>query len=444
MDKEQFEFGYTALRRVIEEIRKAEKYIYIVVFQMQNLELLDELIKKAKSGLEVEIITLPLSSINDPEIEKKVREKFDALSKNKGKLNIFDWNVGTTGHTKSIEGDVWYGLHAKFVVTEKSAIILSANITNEPEIDGVLIEESKEAIEDFNKKFRLIKEFYIENKIRDKISGQLSSNQEVEKVFAPPKAVSSKSQKSILHYPEGICGKIDNLNEGLYLFPFDCRGRDFFIKVIEDAEKFAYITSERFTDEDFYYFLEKMKLRGLDIRVVAKFQSQDYQYKILKNSKDLLALGVGIKSLPSLHAKMIVTDKVLALGSVNLNKMNLGFASQKGFWRENTEVMFICKNKFVIEKAKESFMDLFSKSEEVKDKIILKEGGDLKKLLKNVFNISSSKTSSYLAEQYVEKDIENRKKIFNTAKEAERIKEQKKVKKVDEVIIREAEKNLYG
>jgi hypothetical protein len=37
---EEFEFGTTVIDKVIDEIEKAEEYIKIVVFQMQNLKLI--------------------------------------------------------------------------------------------------------------------------------------------------------------------------------------------------------------------------------------------------------------------------------------------------------------------------------------------------------------------------------------------------------------------
>ena len=142
---ERFEFGEEVIESVIDEIEKAEKYIKIVVFQMQNLKLIDSLLEKVKKKVKVEIITLPFSSIYKGDIEKEVNKKFSEFTKLGGELHVYDWNVGTTEHTKTVSGP-WYGLHAKFIVTDKAAIILSANLTNEPEIDALLINDDSEMI----------------------------------------------------------------------------------------------------------------------------------------------------------------------------------------------------------------------------------------------------------------------------------------------------------
>jgi phosphatidylserine/phosphatidylglycerophosphate/cardiolipin synthase-like enzyme len=111
--------------------------------------------------------------------------------------------------------------------------------------------------------------------------------------------------------------------------PFDCKGRNFLMKIIEDAEEFVYLCSERFTDKEFFFFLEKIRLKGITVKIFAKFASQDFQERIIKFAKDYLALGIEIKTQKNLHAKLVITDKLVSLGSINLNRMNLGFKKSK-------------------------------------------------------------------------------------------------------------------
>lgn len=409
MVNEIFEFGEDVLEKVIDEIKGAEKYIKIVVFQMQNLKMIDSLIDKVKKKINVEVITLPFTSIYGEEIEKEVNKKFKEFNKLGGKLYTYDWNIGTTEHTKTVSGP-WYGLHAKFIVTDKAAIILSANLTNEPEIDALIVNHSIDMIKEFNKKFEIIKENYIDDKIIKRIEEKEVKKEVLTEIFTPPKHL-NKSQKSILHYPKDMCNDVDEIKETLYVTPFDCMGRNFIERIIEEAEEYVYICTERFTDENFFYFLDKNRLAGKDIQVLTKFKSQDYQYKIRKLAKDSIALGIKLRDL-DIHAKLIITDKLIALGSINFNQMNLGFEPKNNFWRENTEVIYISRDKKVIEKAKTKFLNIFSTASNVIDKITLKEGEELKKIMKNVLGMKKFSDKREFIQKCVKEDIENRRKVI--------------------------------
>ena len=75
------------------------------------------------------------------------------MEKNGAKLYFCKWNVGDPERTSTAVGR-WYSFHGKFIVTDKSAIALSANFTQSPEIDGLLIyRDEPEKINEFNEKF---------------------------------------------------------------------------------------------------------------------------------------------------------------------------------------------------------------------------------------------------------------------------------------------------
>src|SRR3989344_6131110 len=125
---EKFEFGTGMITKVIEEIDKAKEYIRIVVFQIHNTKLINKLKQQVKDGISVEIITLPFSSINE-NVREDVSNNLNELKAVGGKIDICDWNVGDSSNTRTITGD-WYLLHSKFIVTDKNAIVPSANLTN--------------------------------------------------------------------------------------------------------------------------------------------------------------------------------------------------------------------------------------------------------------------------------------------------------------------------
>lgn len=60
----EFEFSEKVLVRVINEMRDAEKYIRIAIFQIHNPEIFHVLNEKLQDKIAVEIFTLPIDSIN--------------------------------------------------------------------------------------------------------------------------------------------------------------------------------------------------------------------------------------------------------------------------------------------------------------------------------------------------------------------------------------------
>ena len=436
-----FEFGTGIIDKVLGELDKAKKYIRIVVFQIHIEEIINKLKEKVKKGVSVEIITLPYESIQE-NVREQVTKNLKELEKMGGIISLCDWNLGDTSHTKTVPGP-WHNLHSKFMVTDKSAIVLSANLIGNDDIDAILINDDKIEINDFNKKFESIKDDYINDNIFKKIKDKTENKEDYEEIITPP-AHLSKNQKSILHYPLELCPNMENFEEKLYVFPLDCRGRDFVKKVIEDAREFIYISTERFTDKELFYFLPKERLKGKEIKVLTKFQSQDYQYEIIQFAKNCLSTDIGLKDNKSVHAKLIITDKLIALGSINLNQMNLGFIPKKGFWRSNTEVMLICKDKEIIKKAKRLFLEIFNNSEDVIKNLVKKEVDNFKKIAKEVLGTPLYNCGEYLAVKYLKDETRDRKKYLDILIEASKLAKTKNLKKIKEDLIKEAENNLYN
>ncbi len=439
MAQERFEFGNNIITEIVDELDKAKEYIRIVVFQIHNEEIIDKLVEKLKEGVSVEVITLPYESIND-KVQKKVTKKLKELKKAGAVLNICDWNVGTTNQTKTVTQD-WYCLHLKFIVTDKSAIALSANLISNDDIDAILINNNKEKIEEFVEKFELIKDTFINKKIKERIEAVVSMK-EAKEILKPPKQVNTKN--SVLHYPSSLCPDIKEIEEKIYIFPFDCKGRGFLEKIITEAESFVYISSERFVDDNFPFLLEKIKLRGVDVKILAKFKSQDYQERMNEFAKDLLSLDIDFKTRERVHAKMIITEKLIALGSVNLNKMNLGFSPKKGFWRANTETMIVSKNPDIIKKAKDKFLEIFNDSEDVFDKLILKKSNRFGDIIKKVFGIKHTKAKNYLSEKQLKNEIKVKRKMFDLLIKAKELVEGNEKPRITREILEEAEENLEG
>ncbi len=361
----RFEFSTKVIERIIGELQDAEEFIRIAIFQLHNRDIFSILNSKLGEGLEVEIFTLPYDSINE-DIRAEVTELFENLERDGAKLYFCRWNVGDPGRTTTAVGR-WYSFHAKFIVTDKSAIALSANFTQRQELDAVIIfKNEKDKIDEYSRKFdELIDLFIRENSgydgtIRQKIIDTNLPN--VLSVFELPPVIETETHKKhwIQHYPASLCPDKVLIEDKLYISPFECRGRDLIESLIAEASEFAYISTESFTDPDFLDFLKKMKLKGIDIRILTGATSMDFTDRLQNMLRELLSCDIQIRTIEGdIHAKLIVTDKHLSISSVNLNRINLGFNKTSQYWRENTESISICSDARILSAAKDQYLSVF-------------------------------------------------------------------------------------
>jgi phosphatidylserine/phosphatidylglycerophosphate/cardiolipin synthase-like enzyme len=260
-----FDFGMDVVDRVVKEFNKAEKYIRIAIFQLHNQKVFEVLYQKLKSGVEVEIITLPYDSINE-DIQERVIDQFESLQAMGARLHFCKWNIGDPERTSTAVGR-WYSFHGKFIVTDKSAVSLSANFIDQSELDAVLIFENDiEKISEYNSKFDELLEMFVlpaansNGTIRKNISDTNIPN--VQALFKLPRIIETDTHKDhwITDYPSILCPDNLVLNDQLLFCPFDVKARNLFIDLIEEADKYVYISTESFTDLEIADYLEKKHL----------------------------------------------------------------------------------------------------------------------------------------------------------------------------------------
>lgn len=418
-----FEFSKNVLDIIIEELKEAEKYIRIAIFQMHRDDIFSLLLEKLKKGVKVEIFTLPYDSIH--ENQEKIIKNFQNLEKKGAKLYFCRWNVGDPGRTTTAVGK-WYSFHGKFIVTDKAAIAMTANFTQTPEYDVVLIfKDEDEKLDEFNNKFDELKKLFIEKNagydgdIREKIQSTKLEN--VEDVFNLPDNIDEDKYKDhwILHYPSILCPDDVEIENKLLLIPFNGKGVNILQSVISQASTFVYIVSESFTDPDFPKFLKKISLKDLEIKILCGAKSMDFTDRIQKIFRELLAQDINIRTRDDdIHAKMIITDKHLVITSINLNKISLGFKSKSEFWRENTETITICNDKEIINTAISQFNNVFNESINIKSKLIEKLEKSISESIRFTFDIKSvkSEVKSSIARLILEKEIQSKKLIFSLGK----------------------------
>lgn len=418
-----FNFSYKVKEMIKEKLNSAEIFINIAVFQIHSDDIFKILLEKVRNNIKVEIFTLSHDSIHDN--REKIVKKFEILIENGANIYQCNWNVGDPGRTTTAVGR-WYSFHGKFIVTDKCAIAMTANFTNNTELDAILVyENDQRRIEEFKNKFQLLKVLFINKNgdydgiIHQKIMKTRKEN--IKDVFELPKSIKTKMYEKhwIQHYPDVICGEVTDIKDDLYVTPFDCKGRELIMSVILKAANYVYISTESFTDPEFFEFLKKISLKNLKIKVLTGVKSMDFTDRIQNMFRELLAHNIELKTREDdLHAKLIITDKHVLLSSINLNKISLGFSPKKDYWRENTETIVINSEPSVLDSAPKQFISVFNESIEIKDKLEERLGKILTQKLRYEFEIGSFKmgVKSKFAQIVFMNEIKNKKFILEIGK----------------------------
>ncbi len=391
-----FEFSKEIIEKIIDVLNDAEEFILLAIFQIHRKDIFEKLIEKSKEGISVEIFTLPSDSIH--ENREEIESLFEKLEKSNGKIHYCKWNVGDPGRTTTAVGR-WYSFHGKFIVTDKAAISMTANLTLEPEYDAILIfKDEDDIIELYKNKFEKLKELFVikhggyNGTIRQKIMETKIEN--VDSVFGLPENIDEIYKDHwILHYPALLCPDEGTLKNFLYVIPFEGKGRHLLEKIITQSEEFVYIVSESFTDPSFPIFLNKTSFRNLDIKILCGAKSMDFTDRIQKTFRELLSQNIEIRTIgDDLHAKLVITDKLLVLTSINLNRISLGFRTRKNYWRENTETITVLDDKILINKATQQFNDIFEVASDIRGKLSEKIQKSMGNFIRSIFNIRSIKS----------------------------------------------------
>jgi len=413
----EFNFDTRIIDKVAKEIKEAEKYVRIAIFQIHNGSIYDALDYALQKKVVVEVFTLPYDSIN-ADIRDKVKNRMEGIRRNGAKLYFSNWGIGDPERTTTAVGR-WYSFHGKFLVTDKAAISISANLTNDPELDAMLVYREKEKIDEFNEKFKLLVEWFYKGNIKSEIEKTDYSDKET--LFLAPRTINDPEVKShwIRDYPSQMCKTINTIKDGLYISPFEWRARDLVEKIINEAKEYVYISTESFTDTDIIQILINNSIKGKTIRILTNSESQDFNDRIRELYPRLMANKIELKKpRDPLHAKLIITDRRLVVSSVNLNKMNLGYSKKKALWRANTETITVESNHDIIEKAKLNYEEIFKDSISLLDYLSEKET-DYAVSIFSVYEIKPEKEVKELFSRFIVlSDIKLKKNLYLIGKYA--------------------------
>jgi phosphatidylserine/phosphatidylglycerophosphate/cardiolipin synthase-like enzyme len=413
----EFTFGIDIIDRVVREIKEAKKYVRIAVFQIHNESIYDALDHVLRKDVVVEVFTLPYDSINE-DIRDKVKNRIERIKTNGAKVYFSKWGIGDPERTTTAVGR-WYSFHGKFLVTDNVAISISANLTEESELDAMLIYREQEKIREFNEKFLTLLTLFEKGSIKNLVEQTEYDNKET--LFLAPRTITEPEVRShwIRDYPSEMCKTIISIENGLYIAPIECRARDLWEMVINEATEYIYISTESFTDTAIIPFLITNSIEGKIVKILTGSESQDFNERIRELYPRLMANNIELrKPNHPLHAKLIITDKRLIVSSVNFNKMNLGYAKKKALWRANTETITVESNPDTIRKAKADYDEIFNASIQLLNYLSEKEG-DYAVSIFTVYGVKPDKNvKNLLSRVIVRSDIKLKRNLYQIGRYA--------------------------
>ncbi|MGQ4876158.1 MAG: phospholipase D-like domain-containing protein [Promethearchaeia archaeon] len=378
-------FLFTNQKEVILKVlEEARRFINIIAFQFTSEIFINKLIEKSKSGVNIELITLPEDSYKKSEERNKIKEYFRKLTLNGIKIYFCDWEVGDpsltttsmSGTMKEGGGDKWYSLHGKLIITGKKAIISSLNFIDKNLHESYLILDDDAEINQFLAKYEKFKKLFINKSKIEDINGKLIEVLDELNKQAIIEDYKKINRKLVKQYPlelspEGI------IKNGLYIAPFEGRLRDILYKLIDNSKEFLYLTSERLFDVKLINKIGNKILNqdNIDLKILTgppQIIRQNIQ-KAIEQFRQINVFGGEIRALQDLHAKFWLNEKYLIISSANLTKMNLGFKKAKNFWRSNTEFYYITYNVDIINSAKEKFLEVFKKGKPIEEVLVQPE-----------------------------------------------------------------------
>ena len=393
-NRKEFYFKTDIIPEIVKEIQKAESFIKIAIFQMHDERIFKALEQKLP-GVKIEIMTLPYDSIHN-RVYKEVVERFSKLERKGAEVKFIPWNVGDPERTTTAVGR-WYSYHGKFMATDKAAIGLSANFTEAAELDAMIIFREQGRIEQFLGKFEQLEERFVRKTngdfgtIKSEILRYNYERVTSGEVFELPDSIATSFKDIwIKDYPPEMCPEEIPKSDGLYITPFDCRGRTLFEALISSTQKCLYLSTESFTDNEILNSLRSAKIRGVDIKILTGYKSMDFPLRVQQNLLMLLGFGIEVRNPEEeLHAKLLMSDEYLMISSINLNKINLGFKFNR-FWRENTESFYLCSDPEIIQLAKTRFLEVFNTADDVFEGIAGKNKFQIGQIIARTHNFRSS------------------------------------------------------
>jgi phosphatidylserine/phosphatidylglycerophosphate/cardiolipin synthase-like enzyme len=266
---------------------------------------------------------------------------------------------------------------------------MSTNLISKDEWEVYLKYTDKEKIKEFESKFDKIKDLFINEYNLDgrTIPGNFYSQLAEENQQEVLDFYTDVNRLNVKQYSPKTAPK-QKITSGLKISPFEGRARDYLGEMVNTADKFIYLLSERLFDDKVVEILgQKILNEEISLKILTgppEEVRQDVK-KARDHFRKIAIYGGEIYALEDFHAKCWITDKWLMIGSANLTKMNLGIKKTGNYWRANTEIIYFEDDKNIINEAKKQVDELCKEASSVMQ--ILGTSNKAKDISKQYFDL---------------------------------------------------------
>jgi len=345
----------SATSQIVKEfIDRSEKRLKIVTFRFSSEDFARILIKKAKEGVEIELVTTPVDNIGDEKLRSKIEEMYKQLQTNGVRLLTCPWEVGEprltptslSGRLTSGIGEKWYSLHFQLFITEKQALLTSQNLVPEQNLEIYYLSSDLRFLAETSNKFEMIQDLFFAPIEVDKttLKGKVVNFLDQATLKETLEFYNQERRLKVKHYYAAKLPEA-SMKKGLFISPFEGKLRDFLNSFIDSGKEFLYFFVETLFDEELIGEIARKihRQNGIQVKMITRppekvRQSPDKARSMIKQ---LLSLGVSIGYLSDIQAKFWVSDSWLAIPSGDFNKMNLGYSVSKDHWRADTQLIFL-------------------------------------------------------------------------------------------------------
>ena len=350
-----FSIGEEMFESIVEEIKKAEKFIFLEFFIIEEgvfwNTILDILKEKASSGVEVKVVyddigcmgTLPgnyykkLCKYNiETVLFSKLKGQADGEFNNRShrKILVIDGKVGFTGGVNI--ADEYINKNIRFGHWKDTGIKMEGKAVNELTklfLTDYYINIKKECIIDFEK-------YYVAEDVEE-------------------------NNSYVIPFGDGPKPIYDN-----------SVGKTTIINLLNQAKNYVYITTPYLViDNEMMRTLENTAKRGVDIKIlVPHIPDKKIVFGITKsNYQFLIKSGVKIYEYTPgfVHAKSyLADDKVCMIGTINLDYRSLTHHFENGVWIYNHSVIYDIKEDYLKTLEKSKYMNDEKQKHKIFTKII--------------------------------------------------------------------------
>jgi hypothetical protein len=356
-------------------ILESKTFLKIVAFRFDNKDFADLLLSKARTGVNIEIVTTPSDNVAKESLRPIVEVMYEQLQKSNVKMYFCSWEAGEPELTPTSVsgkqsasasiGEKWYSLHLQLFINENGVMVTSRPLTADKTLDIFFRTTDQKLKEQALSKFEEIKKLFISPTTIEglQLPGSVFDFLD-EKMKQETLTMFSTTRR--LNVREYYRRKLPNavLNEGLFISPFDGQMRDFLYEFIDSASEYVYFFLETFFDEALMAKLQEKRAKSPDCKIKILCRPP---HMIRQNRHTALGLvtqglssGIEFSNRKDIQGKFWVSDKWFALSSGDFNKMNLGIMTSAERLKADTQLLLLSNDKNLIHSMKEKFETCFA------------------------------------------------------------------------------------